>query len=144
MRPPEEVKRELVRQWLAKADEDMGLAEHLSSEDSPFLGAIGFHAQQAAEKYLKAFLTWHQVEFPWKHDIGELLDLVQAVDSALADSLREAIALTDYGVAVRYPGDFPEPTRQDTEKAVTLATTVGEAIRTALVGTFAPSKLPAT
>jgi hypothetical protein len=29
MKPPGKVKRELVRQWLDKAEKDFGLAEHL-------------------------------------------------------------------------------------------------------------------
>lgn len=58
MRPPEEVKRDLVRQWLAKADEDLSAAQALWSLGTAFFSTIGFHCQQAAEKYFKAFLTW--------------------------------------------------------------------------------------
>lgn len=59
----------LVRQWLAKADEDMAVAERLFKEEMPFLNAITFHAQQAAEKYLKAYLVHRQIEFPKTHSI---------------------------------------------------------------------------
>ena len=48
MRPPEQVKRELIQQWLAKAEEDFSVGEYLLSEDTAYLSAIGFHAQQAA------------------------------------------------------------------------------------------------
>ena len=71
MRTCEEVMCELVQQWTAKAETDFGLAEHLVSEGK-YLDAIGFHAQQAAEKFLKAFLVEHQIEFPKTHNIGEL------------------------------------------------------------------------
>ena len=60
MKPPEEVKRDLVRQWLTKAENDLGVARHLAAE-SGYFTAVAFHAQQAAEKYLKAFLVEHQV-----------------------------------------------------------------------------------
>ena len=50
MRPPEEVKREIVRQWLRKAEQDMHAAETLLSSERPLLYPVCFHAQQAAEK----------------------------------------------------------------------------------------------
>ena len=75
MRPPEEVRREHVKQWLVRADEDFGLAKQLVLENSPYIHAICFHAQQAAEKYLKAFLVHSNVEFPKTHDIDKLLNL---------------------------------------------------------------------
>jgi len=56
MRPPEQVKRELIQQWLTKAEEDFSVVEYLLSEDTAYLSAIGFHAQQAAEKFLKSLL----------------------------------------------------------------------------------------
>jgi hypothetical protein len=53
MRPPEEVKMAMVRQWLAKADQDMRACEALLAAKPPFLYPACFHAQQAAEKCLK-------------------------------------------------------------------------------------------
>ena len=132
MRPPEEVKRELVHQWLAKANEDLNTAKALLSHERSFLSAVGFHSQQAAEKYLKAFLTMHQIEFPKTHDIGELLDLVASVDAEFAASLSEAGILTPYGVEIRYPGDAPELMHHQAKQAVELAGKVREAILNAL------------
>jgi HEPN domain-containing protein len=122
MKPPEQVRAELVGQWLAKADEDYQVAVHLLTEDARFAGAVGFHAQQSAEKYLKAFLTWHQVEFPKTHDLGELLDLAEKADSALATALRETTALNPFGVAARYPGDLAVLTAAEANEAFALAT----------------------
>jgi len=128
MRPPEQVKRDLVRQWLAKADEDLAVAETLVSQDAPYLTAIGFHAQQAAEKFLKAFLVRHQVEFPKTHDLDEILDIVATVDRVLAESLRCTIMLTPYAVHPRYPDEFPTVTAQDAKAAVSLAAKARDAI----------------
>lgn len=66
----------------------MRAAEFLLTESAAFPSVAAFHCQQAAEKYLKAFLTWHGVEFPKTHDIGVLLDLVETVAPELATSLR--------------------------------------------------------
>ncbi|MBI3657217.1 MAG: HEPN domain-containing protein [Acidobacteria bacterium] len=129
MRPPEEIKRGLVMQWLAKADEDFGVAEHFVFENSPYLNAIGFHAQQAAEKYLKAFLVHSQIEFPKSHDIDRLLNLVATVDKNLSEPLRDAVVLTDYAVEVRYPVDLPEITPLEAREALSLAKRVREAVK---------------
>lgn len=132
MRPPEEVKQELVGQWLDKAEEDLAVIEHLTTENTAHLPAIGFHAQQAVEKFLKAFLVYHQVEFPKTHDIDEILGLVATIDVSLAESLRESISLTPYGVEIRYPSDFPEMTPEDAREAMKLAAKTRDAIRSAL------------
>ena len=129
MPPPEEqVRRGLVGQWLHKADQDIRSAEALLSQDTPLLYPSCFHSQQAAEKYLKACLTWHQAEFPKTHVIGELLDLLAKVDASLAESLAGATTLNPYGVEARYPGDMPEPDSAEATKALGLAKKVRDAV----------------
>ncbi len=56
MTPAERTKQALVQGWLEKAEEDLAVAEYLVSSDRPYFGAVGFHAQQGAEKYFKALL----------------------------------------------------------------------------------------
>lgn len=92
MRSPEEVKREIYEKWIRRANEDLAVAGQLLADGVPYFGAIGFHAQQAAEKFLKAFLVWHQVEFPKTHDLGQLLQLVETRDKALSESLHEIVS----------------------------------------------------
>jgi len=121
MRPPDKIRDEFVRQWLLKAEEDFNAAKSLIAYGASFLSTVCFHSQQAAEKYLKAFLTYHQVEFPKTHDIDELLDLIAPTDSKLPESLRDVIVLTNYGVDVRYPGDFPNVTSSDAQQAIQMA-----------------------
>ncbi len=132
MRPPEEVKRDLVRQWLAKADEDLNAAKALLSLEAAFFTTIGFHCQQAAEKYFKAFLTWQQIEFPKTHDLGLLLGLLSTKAPAVAESLQEVIELNPYGVEIRYPGDAPEINAAEARDAVHQAEKVKEVILSAL------------
>ena len=128
MRPPEQVKMAILRQWLAKADQDIRACETLLSADPPFLYPACFHAQQAAEKYLKALLTWHQIEFPKTHAIEQLLDLLEPALPDIASGLRDAVALTPFGVDIRYPGDQPEPDLQETHQAAELARKVRDAV----------------
>jgi len=128
MRPPEEVKRELVRQWLEKADQDLKAAEVLLSGDHPLLYPSCFHSQQAAEKYIKAYLTWHQVEFPKTHDLSELLELAGRVNKDLAICLEDVTLLNPYGVEVRYPGDMLQPTLEEAKEALDMMKLVRERI----------------
>ncbi len=108
MKPREVALHELVQQWLEKASADLDAAEQLCTQSGRFREIVAFHSQQAAEKSLKALLVRHQIEFPKTHDIAKLLDRLASVDAALAEDLREAEALTPFGVEARYPSDAAE------------------------------------
>ncbi len=86
MKRSDKIRDEFVRQWSLKAEEDFNAAKSLITYGHAFLSTVCFHSQQAAEKYLKAFLTYHQIEFPKTHDIGELLDLAARVDNEISES----------------------------------------------------------
>jgi HEPN domain-containing protein len=129
MKPPEEIKIEFTREWLRKADSDFKTAQHLYQSGPDFVEGAAFHSQQAAEKYLKAFLVWHQIEFQKTHDIKALLRLATKADENIPEILQDAVRLTPYGVEYRYPGDYPKVTRSDAERAVQLADLVRTEIR---------------
>jgi HEPN domain-containing protein len=95
MKSPEEVKRDLYDKWMRRAEEDLAVAGQLLSDGVPYFGSIGFHAQQAAEKFLKAFLVWHQIEFPKTHDLSQLLKLVALREKSLSAALQGILVLTD-------------------------------------------------
>jgi HEPN domain-containing protein len=82
-----------------------------------------------AEKYLKAFLTANNVEFPKVHDIVHLLDNYCI---PLNENLRiirdEAILLTDFAVLPRYPGDFGIIEESEAREAFEAALKIKEAI----------------
>ncbi len=132
MKPPEEVKAEFTREWVRKAEIDFKTASHLYQSGPDFTAGAAFHSQQAAEKYLKAFLVLHQIEFQKTHDIKTLLKLAGKADVNIPQILMEAVFLTPYGVEYRYPGDYPEVTRSDAEKALSLAESVRLEVRNRL------------
>lgn len=99
------------------------------ADETGLANPIAFHAQQAVEKYLKAYLTWHQVPFPKTHDIERLLVLLATIDKSLTDALADTTVLTMYGVEVRYPGDMAEASEQDARDAVALMRKTRETIR---------------
>jgi HEPN domain-containing protein len=122
----------LVRQWVAKAEEDIRTAEYALTmpENCPH-GTICFHAQQCVEKYIKALLVWRSIEFPRIHDIGELVALLpEEISFPLTEEEQEK--LTDHAVVSRYPGDGEPIDRIEAEQAVALARKVRDAIRRAL------------
>lgn len=122
MRSPEQVQWDFVQQWLNKAENDLQTTDILLKSDIENFESIGFHAQQSAEKFIKAMLVRHQVEFPKTHDISRLRSLVLNIDSVLSENLEPADALTPYGVEFRYPGDFPDLTREQAVSAFQIAT----------------------
>jgi HEPN domain-containing protein len=129
LKPPEdEVRRILVSQWTDKAYQDLAAAEVLTEYEVLLSYPVCFHCQQASEKYIKAFLTHRQVEFPKSHNIRELLDLAATVDEELAEELKPAAVLTPYGVEARCPGDLPAPSQTEAESALALARLVANAI----------------
>lgn len=132
MKPPEVVKEEFTREWVQKAETDFKTAEHLCQSSPDFAEGAAFHSQQAAEKYLKAFLVWHQIEFQKTHDIETLLKLAEKMDSKIPDVLKDAVILTPYGVDYRYPGEYPQVGRSDAERAFLLADRVRTEIRNRL------------
>jgi HEPN domain-containing protein len=128
MKPHEEVKRRILGEWVRKAQADLAVAERLVSEEASFSNAVTFHCQQAAEKFIKAFLVWAEVDFPKTHDLTELLSRAAPVNAHLAADLRGATALTPYGVELRYPGDRPDATPAEAREAVELSRLVRDKV----------------
>lgn len=79
---------EYLEQWLIKASHDLRTARNeLKNSDEPediLTDIICFHAQQAAEKYLKAFLIFSEVEFGRSHSLEYLVQLCTVKKPAFA------------------------------------------------------------
>lgn len=87
-----------------------------------------FHAQQCAEKYLKAFLVLKGVDFPRNHDIETLVArLPEGIDVGL--SATEQRRLTTYATVTRYPGDYEPISLEEARQTVRIARRVRRAIR---------------
>jgi HEPN domain-containing protein len=96
---------------LALAREDLAAAEALDRAERVSDAPVGFHAQQAVEKALKAALASRDQDFPFNHDLGLLMQLCQDAGLELPSGLTDADRLTPYAAAVRYglgdPGAVP-------------------------------------
>jgi len=114
---------ELAAEWVEKAEGDYATAgRELRTRHRPNYDAVCFHAQQMAEKYLKAFLQEHGAIFPKTHSLIVLLELCLPLDASF-ESQRELLVLLDrYAVRYRYPGESAD--KAEARQALQAATTV--------------------
>jgi HEPN domain-containing protein len=97
---------ELTAEWIEKAEGDYATAaRELRARRRPNYDAACFHAQQTAEKYLKAFLQEYRVAFPKTHSLIELLELCLPLDASFEFQRDLLIQLDRYAVRYRYPGE---------------------------------------
>jgi HEPN domain-containing protein len=119
----------VVREWLAKADNDLLNAAH-----TLILGAacptdtVCFHAQQCVEKYIKALLIFLTSPFPKTHDIRVLWALLPAKLRPKLDR-KEQGRLTEYATVMRYPGPGSDVTLPEARKSVAIARRVRKEVR---------------
>ena len=93
--------REHAKSLLAKADNDL-IAATATLATGKALDTVCFHAQQAAEKSLKAVLALGNVPYPFRHDLGELMAMVKPRHPIDADLEAAILALAPYAVEMRY------------------------------------------
>ena len=104
---------------LRKAREDYDAVKKLVPDMDIADSVVGFHAQQAAEKALKAVLAAAGQDFPWTHDLRHLMDRLEAIDRSVPAALRDVHALAPWAVEFRY-GETIEDLLER-EQALTLA-----------------------
>lgn len=100
---PSEFRRHQAQSGLAKAIDDLDSARAL--ESAGYGENSLYHCQQAVEKSLKAFLTWHDQVFRKTHKLKESGDACVRSDISLEAICSDAHVLTDYAWKLRYPGD---------------------------------------
>jgi len=122
-----------VNTWIAFAEEDLLMAQYtIKMKNTVPYRSIAFHAQQCAEKYLKAYLVFKGVDFPYTHDIFRLLELCSEHGN-WARTIEEAKRLTLYAITTRYPGTHDKVTIDEALNAIDLATRVRQVVRSALI-----------
>lgn len=114
----------VLRHWLRYAGEDLRTAEMLL-ERSGIPRISCFHAQQAAEKSIKAIFVFMQVDFPFTHNLDRLRDLLPE-GWAVKEDFPDLAELSEWAMEPRYPGDLREATQEDAKAAVELARKVYE------------------
>ena len=115
-----------VADWFSRSDDDLVLVKLILEKGTGSPNLACFHAQQAAEKYLKGFLAYHDLHVRKIHDLEVLLEDSKKVDASLAELQDDARFLSRFYIESRYPDDYVEFSRQDAEKALDAALHIKE------------------
>lgn len=108
--------------WLERAEEDYLVARSALRRKSPLTYSACFHAQQCAEKCLKALLVARKFAFSRVHDLLVLNDECAQAGIFLPLTEDQLASLSYYAVRVRYPGEDPTP--EEAREAVETAKSV--------------------
>ncbi len=120
------------RTWVAKAESDLlNIRNNLRAEQVPW-DTVCYHAQQSAEKMLKAFVVSRGQTVSRTHDLPALLADAVAAGGPLEALRSDCRLLTRYAVVLRCPGGLGEPSEQEGRQAVAAAERIYERVKAAL------------
>jgi len=114
--------------WLDKVDSDLlTIANNMASDRVPW-DSVCFHAQQAAEKALKAYLVSRGITPDRTHDCLVLLQACAEYDADLAQYESACLELAPFAVAPRYPIIGAGPTEAESRQLVAQAREIVRAV----------------
>ena len=114
-------KIDIVKQWIEKADHDLGTAQVTYLYLPKYYDTIAFHCQQAAEKYLKGFLLYLDISFSRQHSLNYLLGLLSQKIEIPDELFDNASELEDFAVDIRYPDTTVELSDDEIQQAFKVA-----------------------
>jgi HEPN domain-containing protein len=117
--------RDLAQVLTRKAEGDAKAMRRLASDPEIDDEAVGFHAQQAVEKWLKAVMALHGLEEARIHDLGRLLEILDTAGIEPPPNADWLDDLTIYAVPLRY-ADLLDAEPLERDKAIALVAEVGE------------------
>ncbi len=120
----DEAKNREINQWLIKSMHDIGSAHCLLEGNEKYLDNAVYHCQQAAEKAIKAFLTYKDIIFEKTHNLVALISLCLQSEPGFAQFKKEAEILTPYATEFRYPGDILEPDINEAKQALEMSESI--------------------
>ena len=107
-----------LRDWIEKADHDLGTAIVINQYIPEYSDTLAFHCQQATEKYIKCMLEMHTISFRRSHDLRYLLDFLDEAIPIDKELYESTMKLNAFGVEIRYPDIKIELTTKDREEAI--------------------------
>lgn len=120
----------LTLEWIELAEEDYAIAKLIQREQLAMWNGMCFHAQQCAEKYLKAWLQENNIPIPRTHNLEELLNLILPSIPAWHNWKVDLSRLSKHAVDTRYVGQTP--TAEDALHAMQTCEMVRQAVRAEL------------
>ena len=124
-----------------KAAQDLAVLRKLINDPTINTETRGFHAQQAAEKLVKALLALGGHDYPRTHDLGLLLDLLAAVDLRIPEALLTVENLTPFATVFRYD-DLPLEATIDRQEWLPLLLALEEFVGGAIAAAADPLNPP--
>jgi len=112
--------------WFAHAKSDLRITELCRADDGVLPNQTAFHAQQAAEKAIKAVLLKHQIRFPRTHDLAALIALIEGHSVVWPFAPDEVEALSPFAMQTRYPDDTARLSENEVDEAIGVARKVVE------------------
>ena len=109
------------RDWLRFAGEDLKAARKLCGDPDMLPNIVGFHAQQAVEKSIKAMLIHAGEQFPFTHDLEELFNRYGAGGRPIPFDPAKLDELTPYATHRRYPGYVHQSGVKEQQRLLALA-----------------------
>lgn len=124
--------KRIVEEWLLAAEKDLKIAREdivkpERRED------VGFHCQQAAEKFLKAFIISNNLEFRTTHDLETLLNICLLQHKEFESVRRECEMLTPFYIGTRYPQFGEELTHEEVKEVLQYAEKIAEFVKERLI-----------
>ena len=119
---------DLVEEWVKFSRTDLDPAKFLYEKMHPRpIEIICYHAQQSVEKSLKAFLIKNDIMPPKTHDLNQLCEMCEEIDSSFNEIAAQFGSLNKYSIMLRYPFEI-EIFEDETETAISTATKLLEQI----------------
>ncbi|MCI0513782.1 HEPN domain-containing protein [candidate division KSB1 bacterium] len=112
-----------AQDWLARSKGDLALAQIQLPEDA-FFEDLCYHAQQAAEKAIKAIYVQQKLKFNYIHDLAELLNGLKNKGIEIPPEIEAAAELTIFAWEARYPGPVEPVTEEEYQQAIKMASVV--------------------
>ena len=114
-------KIEFIKEWIDKADHDLGSAKLIFTHLPDYFDTIAFHCQQAVEKYLKSLLVFYDLDFQRSHNLVYLLDVLSEKIHIEGDRYDKAILLNGYSVQIRYPDGIVFLSKEELTTSIAIA-----------------------
>ncbi len=127
-----------ARDWLARAERDLLIADRALSVAPPLSDQAAYHAQQAAEKSLKGFLAAYDHPIPRTHSLERLVQECRGIDPEFIRFMASARSLSPYVTQFRYPGGPLEPDVAEAQEAIRLAEEIFDHVRQRLLSIGSP------
>ena len=128
------IKANKIQKWLEFAREDLEVAEHILNEiEFTVFRDVCFNSQQSAEKYLKAYQLYFDLQIVKTHDLNHLISTLKRFDIEIIQLDILAKQLINYAVKYRYPDDFDDLTKSNAEESVIITKQIQQFILNKIV-----------